>query len=563
METIIESAAKAGSKASKSSKTKKIKIQKGYPDYSLSVGKNLIKLKFARAKKKVSKKNDPKAAEQDGLRISVKQAKPVPGSKGAPETITRQVTCKINTDNFNCSFNTDLADLLKPGLIYDLKDIAGSKYKKIDLPRNPVVLYADRLPVNNASVVIDDPDESTIAVAMEKLRARRQDAPVGKDALIKINEIFSKTDFYLHVNAGGHYFTAEMEAFYSSSQKSTSRKYLVDVTNELYALNIEMPQKQPETFFKDANVEIDKDWVMVSRVTFGQRILILIESDTVLTKDDFGFEASFEIGFAGAHAGLEIKNSSLHKTKSVNIKVWGAKEIGFDGLSLKNIKHEISGFLGKATNYKNSWGYPLRYHLSFLNGDIAKISSGLVMDSSIVDVQGNTFKVSLKSLTCNKNSDSGSTEEYYGSARIRAFDGKHVEISDRYHYNKPLKVPVLSKIFSVVPVIPIGSDADEVYIELDEGDKELFAKPGAVILDDKYTRIFTMPYDDNRAFFTLEGSLNEDDNWPNADDRFKGIFRKIRLSDVINAGGTIDVDLEFAKQGGKATLTFQIESIQA
>jgi hypothetical protein len=55
--------------------------------------------------------------------------------------------------------------------------------------------------------------------------------------------------------------------------------------------------------------------------------------------------------------------------------VWGTKDINVKGLELKNISRGINSFLNKATNYKNGWGYPLRYQLNFLNGHIAMISS--------------------------------------------------------------------------------------------------------------------------------------------------------------------------------------------
>jgi hypothetical protein len=143
---------------------------------------------------------------------------------------------------------------------------------------------------------------------------------------------------------------------------------------------------------------------------------------------------------------------------------------------------------------------------------------------------------------------------------MRAFNDDHKEIIDTRGLNKHLEIAVAGTHVNVAPVIKFGDDDNDDYIEIGEGASHLFTEQHEHVLENpKFARIFRMPSNDKKAFFLFEGSLNEDDAWPNADDHFNGVMRKVMVSDIIKNGGMADINLEFSCGGSVASLQFQIK----
>jgi thiol-activated cytolysin len=450
-------------------------------------------------------------------------------------------------------------------LIFNVEAFHSGTYQKISqYSRKPMKLTVDGNCYSEKN--ISDPNEQNIVATVGQMRQELKSKSCGVvNQSFTGKEILSQEDLIVNTAAAGSYMgiSAKMNCNFESSKKSY--KYLVDYTAPYYNIQTALDINAGNIFHLTtdggtapkpiAPEAIDPNWVYVKSVTYGKRLLAIVEANEDLEKIGVFAEGNVDYGLFKVSASSDLKMQSALKQTTVRLFAIGGEQIGksFVGLDLKDIKNTIASFL--TSNDKNY--QPLSFKLKTIDDELVLVQLTSEYTSRKCIPKTNMFRLTWMDVQVEKADDnySGNTEDVFAKIKVRAYDKNNKGIADIDNKVTPTMYALDDAPTGVVyTTFSFGSETNPKTLTVTQMEGGM---AGNVFADNKPTITFAFPNDDYNGKLVITSFVKEYDA-SSANDKFDcGQKLTIKISDAPQGFYKI----KCTHEGSIINLTFRIEPI--
>lgn len=212
--------------------------------------------------------------------------------------------------------------------------------------------------------MVEKPDRLTLTETTGKLKETLTGPPTNASTSISVVSIHNETDFALKTaaSAGGWGFKAK--AGFGMSKSAYKSSFIIDAKQALYTMNAFLPTDSTTTFFKDAANDKNSDVVFMSSVTYGRRVLGIIETEFENDEMYANFEAKYSGGVANASVGLEVMDKMKKEKTTVKLYLVGgqATVIEIPNATKESVMQKINNYMRTMT-----WQNAVPINFSFRN----------------------------------------------------------------------------------------------------------------------------------------------------------------------------------------------------
>ncbi|HEV7782891.1 MAG TPA: thiol-activated cytolysin family protein [Chitinophagaceae bacterium] len=451
--------------------------------------------------------------------------------------------CKTEyVDQTNSTDNIALSPLggeIYPGLIFSPEAFHSGTYQKISqYTRKPFKLTVD----GNcyAEKNITNPTEQNIASAVNQMREQLKGKTCGVISESFFGqEILSQEDLIVNTAAAGSYMgiSAKMNCNFESSQKSY--KYLVDYTAPYYSIGTALDINADNVFYLTTEGgtaakpiepgDIDPNWVYIKSVTYGKRLLAIVESNEDLEKIGVFAEGKADYGLFSATATADFKKQSALKQTTVRLFTIGGVQSGgnFAGMEVDAIKKAIKNYLTSADNNYQ----PLSFKLKTIDDELVLMQLTSQYTSRKCIPKTSKFRVTWTGVQVEKADDGGGggTEDVIAKVKVRAYDKNRKGIADMDN-KVTLAFYTMDQAQGLPSPVTFTFGSNENPKTLHESQQI-----GDVFGSNKPTVTFAFPNDDYNGKLVITSYVTEWDG--------------LSANDVFGCGGTFTVKISDAPQG--------------
>lgn len=259
-----------------------------------------------------------------------------------------------------------------PGAIYKFsKFISGGNDETGG--RNPVVISTSN-PNTSGAVTerLEQPnlDEARQAIANLYGRFTRNPADISVSSMqIHSEEVRSAAELDIKIGVSGYGGGFSGSNNFRFSKNEHSHIFLFDCTKEMFSMDVRQPN---EGFFTDP-ARATADMMYISSVTYGQRVLALVEITADNETINNNFKASYNAMMAGGSGSIDIASSISNGKAVVNMFVVGGQsEKSFPAFSITEMKTRLQEIIRSLTY---TTAKPIRYTFKNMKDEVVKYSS--------------------------------------------------------------------------------------------------------------------------------------------------------------------------------------------
>jgi hypothetical protein len=281
-----------------------------------------------------------------------------------------QVKVSLNDESFMNAANEQQSSNLYPGAIYSFDNFFNGSFKNETAKRNPFRIITSAQGVSgNIYEDVKNTAPSEIRNAVNKLFKRMPNSKAMSGYRSTIYECNSLAEQMIKLTGGGGAYGFSASFGVNTKNRSEYRNFMIDCTQEMYSLSSEMPDSG---FFANPN-DANKDGLMVmSNVTYGQRVLVSITSK--MTSNEFGtnFDAKYSGFGASANISLATFTSELSDETNVKIYIVGGENPGFVETDKRQLMNKLNEYF-KNNSLQNA--KPISYQFRNMNNDVVQSQS--------------------------------------------------------------------------------------------------------------------------------------------------------------------------------------------
>lgn len=400
--------------------------------------------------------------------VSLNMAQAGDGGKAKPKIVNRQAslpqqtncgkkTCSSvtqylsanNIQEFGVAFiNNNLLQYVYPGALYHASDFLNGAFKPVQDERNTMALTTSvkNIEGNKPNYInVGNPNYTTLTNGVSQLfyRHSNNEGEVGYEGFYyTMSKIESAAEIDFKLNAGGHYLFASASLGYSSKSKQYHKYLLINGYKKMFSITASpgavtsgssnawtVTKPSGNGLLKDPD-RLSPDMVYINSVTYGARVLALVELNVSSDETDVNFDAEAEFGFAGGSVGLKNKMNSFNSEMNISFFAVGGPSSAattvrsFDEMEAK-VQQLFSGL-----NYKNA--QPISYTMADIDGNAVSCNSATDQFTSNICAFETDKKVAVDNLTIDLIDPRATDVEFYGQIWAQVFDGKGKEVLPVY-----------------------------------------------------------------------------------------------------------------------------------
>ncbi len=254
---------------------------------------------------------------------AVNKTAPKPRKKGTAEKdglICTNYTISLSPESE--SFDAPLADKMShtyPGAAYDYNKYISNNTQPAHnkTPRNPIILQLSSSSASGKKILVTDPTKDNLVEAAGTLKYSMPSRLPNLTTEITVQTIVNEATFALNVEAGGGGFGFKASGGFQLSYDSRKTYMSIDCKQKSYVITASPPDTATNGFYKDADENAKFTNVFMSSVTYGRRVIGVIETE--LDQESMGVTADLSYNGFGVSADLGL--NVLDKLKRGKTKV--------------------------------------------------------------------------------------------------------------------------------------------------------------------------------------------------------------------------------------------------
>ena len=332
---------------------------------------------------------------------------------------------RLTVDNLseNTVDYSSQASNIYPGAVYTWENFISGNWNEVNVGRNPITLVASVTNTGNDKPTerIENPNIGTIANARNALYSRFSTDPkmqTNEGFVYKLYEVSNEAEIALKVGASGHGFGVKASALLSTNEKSKHRYLLIDATKTMF--NIEVAP-DPNGVMQNPT----SDMMYIDNVTYGARIIAVVEIETFQSGMNAKFDASAEYLVGGGTFNLDFIKNNYNSVTKINFYVVGGLSSGVTTVySFDEMKYRCDQILSSLTYQVCK---PISYTFKNMQNNVVKKYSATdyFLHQNCTyrkkDAAPKDIKVNVK-INRISTSMSNTDAELYGEIWVQAFD---------------------------------------------------------------------------------------------------------------------------------------------
>jgi hypothetical protein len=254
-----------------------------------------------------------------------------PKNKGTSETddlICKKYSVSLNLDAQ--SFAAPLAEKMAyiyPGAAYDYnKYISNNVQPGHNLsPRNPIIIQVTATAGTGKKILVNNPTKDNLVSAAADIKTSLPSQAYNEGSDIQVQSIVNEATFALNIGAGGGGFGFNIAAKFGLSYNSKKTYMSIDATQKNFTLTADLPDHADRNFYKDSIQNTKSENVYMSSVTYGRRVIGIIESELDEKYMEAGVKASYNGFGVSANIGMDILDKMSSGKTTVRLLFIGGK----------------------------------------------------------------------------------------------------------------------------------------------------------------------------------------------------------------------------------------------
>ncbi|MFC4213007.1 thiol-activated cytolysin family protein [Pedobacter lithocola] len=276
-----------------------------------------------------------------------------------------QLRVSLEDNSFMNATNEQQSQNIYPGAIYTFDNFFSGSFKNETAARNPIRITSSAPGISgNIYEDVENPTPSEIKNAVNKLYSRMPSGNAISGYTHMLYECNSAADMALKIGAGASGYGVSASFDFNNKEKSERRYFMIDATQEMYSLNAEAPS---DGLFKNVADASKTNLMMMGTVTYGQRVLVSIETKIKSQEQGIKLDASYS-GY-GAKANINISTFLKETSDETTVKMYvvGGSNQGFITLDKNSLMSKLNSYF-VGTNFKNA--KPIRYQFRNMNNEV-------------------------------------------------------------------------------------------------------------------------------------------------------------------------------------------------
>lgn len=222
------------------------------------------------------------------------------------------------------TFDAPLADKMAhtyPGAAYNYNDYIKNNTQPPHnkSKRNPIILQVSSSSGNGKQILVSDPTKNNLdeTVGMLKSSLPRQANNLSTE--ITVQSIVNEASFALNVEAGGGGFGFKASGKFGLNYDSKKIYMSIDAKQKNYIISANRPDDATGGFFIDEGENAKNENVYMSTVTYGRRVIGIIETELDQEHMEIGAKASYDGFGVSANLGLGIVDKMSRAKTTVRL----------------------------------------------------------------------------------------------------------------------------------------------------------------------------------------------------------------------------------------------------
>lgn len=249
---------------------------------------------------------------------------PKPRTKGSQDKGDRICTnYSVSLSPSSESFDAPLADKMAytyPGAGYNYTEYIqnNTQPKHNQTKRNPIILQVSPASGDGKKIVVNDPNFTALNEAVGKLKTGLPPQANNLSTEIYVQTIVNDASFALNVEAGGGGYGFKANAKFQTSYNSKKAYMSIDCKQKNYVITANLPDGS-SAFYQDPAENEKNDNVYMSSVTYGRRVIGVIETELNSQSQEIGAKIAYEGFGMSADFGMKILNKLDQSKTSVRL----------------------------------------------------------------------------------------------------------------------------------------------------------------------------------------------------------------------------------------------------
>lgn len=249
----------------------------------------------------------------DRVKTTVNAGKaPKPRNKGTKEDdglICTDFSVSLSPESE--SFDAPLADKMShtyPGAAYNYNDYIKNNTQPPHnkSKRNPIILQVSSSSGNGKQILVNDPTKNNLDEAAGQLKYSLPRQANNLSTEIYVQTIVNEATFALNVEAGGGGYGFKASAKFGLKFDSKKTYMSIDAKQKNFVITANRPDDAEGGFYIDEAENAKNENVYMSSVTYGRRVIGVIETELDQEHMEVGAKASYEGFGVSANLGLGI-----------------------------------------------------------------------------------------------------------------------------------------------------------------------------------------------------------------------------------------------------------------
>ena len=261
---------------------------------------------------------------------------------------TSTVKVSLQDDSFMNTYNESKNNKIYPGAVYTFDNFYSGSFKEEQAPRNPIRIASTSGEIKGEIFeMVNNPTQIDILNAKNSIAQRTEISKANRAFKAKIYETSSIAENAIALGMGASGYGANVFAGYETKRTDNEHYLLIDVTQEMFSMIAEMPNKG--VFVNPENAK--KDGLMfLNSITYGFRALVSIKVTINSSQEAANFKAKYSgFGF-GAEVSIESLSKNLSNNTEVKMYIIGGQNTGFLTTKPDQIMQKLNESLEKLTN---------------------------------------------------------------------------------------------------------------------------------------------------------------------------------------------------------------------
>jgi hypothetical protein len=222
------------------------------------------------------------------------------------------------------SFDAPLADKMShtyPGAAYNYNDYIKNNTQPPHnkSKRNPIILQVSSSSGNGKQILVEDPTKNNLDEAAGKLKYALPKQANNLSTEIYVQTIVNEATFALNVEAGGGGYGFKASAKFGLNYDSKKTYMSIDAKQKNYVITANRPDGAEGGFYKDEAENAKNENVYMSSVTYGRRVIGIIETELDQEHMEVGAKASYDGFGISANLGLGIVDKMSRAKTTVRL----------------------------------------------------------------------------------------------------------------------------------------------------------------------------------------------------------------------------------------------------